>query len=396
MNYLADRNSIQTLGKLVSKLPVELRQLWAIEADKVYTVGREPGVDELIEFIDNQARIAHSAYGRLAKSPDTGTDRVAQSLPAPSKDRKEFRRNVYTTSKVGNTENKVVCPCCSKSHTATVCPDFVNLSINDRLSSAKKHRLCFLCLKGQHQIEACQSKAKCSVVGCERKHHTLLHYESKLLGEVKANVNTTSGVEAVQLGTIPILLRGPNGTAKTYALIDNGSDSSLVKKDLLDRLGLSGTPTSLRMRTVIGERELSTMRCELVVHSLNEENCLTIAEAFSVAELPINVRAKSPAKTAREWPHLADICFDDIGDAEVGLLIGCDTPEAHWVLDQRLGGKRQPFAVKTVLGWTLLGPRTSRKNLLSVNTTMSEETDMLRFARKLEDKRRRSSENTVR
>ena len=139
------------------------------------------------------------------------------------------------------------------------------------------------------------------------------------------------------------------------------------------------------MRTVIGERDLSTMKCELVVHSLDEENSLTIAEAFSVDELPVNIQAKSPADTAKDWPHLADIRFADIGESEVGLLIGCDTPEAHWVLDQRQGGRRQPFARKAVLGWVLLGPRLGRKIMLSVNTTFSEETDIWTFLRRMYD-----------
>ena len=38
------------------------------------------------------------------------------------------------------------------------------------------------------------------------------------------------------------------------------------------------------------------------------------------------------------------------------VVIGSDVPEAHWVLDQRRGGRKEPYAVKILLGWTLLGP----------------------------------------
>ena len=260
MNYMADLNSIQTLGKLVSKLPIELRQLWSTEADKVYRLGREPGVDELIEFIDNQARIARSAYGRLVKSPDMGMERAAPSAPPPMKERKDFKRNVYATSRVINSEQLVVCPCCSKSHTIAACPEFVKLPIPDRWNRVEERTLCFLCLKGDHQIKECRSDVKCSVGKCERKHHPLLHYDAKQQEVKKVNVNATTGVDFVQLGTIPVLLRGPKGSVKTYALIDNGSDSSLVRNDLLARLGLSGTPTSMRMRTVIGEKGLENIK----------------------------------------------------------------------------------------------------------------------------------------
>jgi hypothetical protein len=42
-------------------------------------------------------------------------------------------------------------------------------------------------------------------------------------------------------------------------------------------------------------------------------------------------------------------------------LIGSDVPEVFWTLDQRRGDKRQPYAVKTILGWTVIGP-TGRRN----------------------------------
>nr|VZI38433.1 unnamed protein product [Spirometra erinaceieuropaei] len=47
--------------------------------------------------------------------------------------------------------------------------------------------------------------------------------------------------------------------------------------------------------------------------------------------------------------------FDELTDCKADRLIGNDIVEAHWVLDQRLGGKREPFAVKPLLDWMLLG-----------------------------------------
>ena len=46
----------------------------------------------------------------------------------------------------------------------------------------------------------------------------------------------------------------------------------------------------------------------------------------------------------------------NVGKLEIELIISCETPEAHWSLDQRVGNRHQPFAVKTVLGWILFGP----------------------------------------
>ena len=38
------------------------------------------------------------------------------------------------------------------------------------------------------------------------------------------------------------------------------------------------------------------------------------------------------------------------------MLIGCDVPEVHEVIEQRIGVGRQPYAVKTILGWIFRGP----------------------------------------
>ena len=69
---------------------------------------------------------------------------------------------------------------------------------------------------------------------------------------------------------------------------------------------------------------------------------MTVSEAFSVNSLSVDICARSPTDIAKDWPHLSDVRFDDIGDAEVGLLIVCDTTEAHRVMDQQLGGNEKP------------------------------------------------------
>ncbi|KAJ8049157.1 hypothetical protein HOLleu_01772 [Holothuria leucospilota] len=48
--------------------------------------------------------------------------------------------------------------------------------------------------------------------------------------------------------------------------------------------------------------------------------------------------------------------FPEIRDQIVTLLIGCDVPEAFWVNEERRGRKKEPYAVKSLLGWTIMGP----------------------------------------
>lgn len=49
------------------------------------------------------------------------------------------------------------------------------MSLNDRVSLLRKHKLCYNCLKGNHFSSTCRKPKACSVSGCNVKHHTLLH-----------------------------------------------------------------------------------------------------------------------------------------------------------------------------------------------------------------------------
>ncbi|VDP48322.1 unnamed protein product [Schistosoma curassoni] len=61
------------------------------------------------------------------------------------------------------------------------------------------------------------------------------------------------GINAqVCLGIVPVRLYGPKGCLETYALLDSGSDTSLVCEELINQLGIKGKETSIRVATVNG------------------------------------------------------------------------------------------------------------------------------------------------
>ena len=62
----------------------------------------------------------------------------------------------------------------------------------------------------------------------------------------------------------------------------------------------------------------------------------------------------------------------------VCLLIGSDTPEAFYELDERRGKTTEPRAIKTALGWTIQGPsgkKSTNSNVL-INFISSQELDV--------------------
>ena len=72
-------------------------------------------------------------------------------------------------------------------------------------------------------------------------------------------------------------------------------------------------------------------------------------EAYTVKDIPI--RPTSSIKhEASKWSHLCDVEFAELPNSEVTVLLGCDVPEEHWPLEQRISDKKQPYAIETLLG----------------------------------------------
>ena len=158
---------------------------------------------------------------------------------------------------------------------------------------------------------------------------------------------------------VPVKVSGVDGVreVETYALLDDGSDTTLCLNELIDQLQLSGKPTNFTLTTVNAENNIkSATEVLLNVKNLNNDECITLDRVLSVEHLPISARSIASPEDAQRWTHLQDLQLPYLNEKKVTILIGNDVPEAHWCMEQRLGQRKQPYAVRTLLGWTLVGP----------------------------------------
>ena len=65
------------------------------------------------------------------------------------------------------------CFLCSQSHLLDCCPEFLQLSVENRFSYAFQNRLCYSCLQSDHFTKFCQKCSICSI--CHHSHPTSLH-----------------------------------------------------------------------------------------------------------------------------------------------------------------------------------------------------------------------------
>ncbi|XP_078493996.1 uncharacterized protein LOC144749513 [Ciona intestinalis] len=164
-----------------------------------------------------------------------------------------------------------------------------------------------------------------------------------------------------RLKVVPVFVWGedkahPHRTL--YAFLDEGSDSTYCTTSLMRRLGLRGSPVPLDVKCLFGGgRELSRV-VSLSIRGIYEDSDVFLPSVFAVAQLP-SLESSIPCNDVVDgYEHLKGLEFPD-PDRHVELLIGAGCKSAHCVVEQRIGGDNEPNAVRTVLGWALVGPEGS-------------------------------------
>ena len=142
-----------------------------------------------------------------------------------------------------------------------------------------RSRLCFYCFGRGHPAFRCQQSKACGIDGCTRRHHRLLH-ESSSGGAADRGAATGGGGAAagdreaadrgeapdrngratlaasvnpslVALGVLRSTVYCPDGRMESInILLDEGSDSTLVRDGLLRDLGIEGEPHGLNIQGV--------------------------------------------------------------------------------------------------------------------------------------------------
>lgn len=256
--------------------------------------------------------------------------------------------------------------------------------------------------------KGCMHRSGCYVKDCGRRHTTVLHplvqpspvgpgmqdghytnqevsTAEKSSSSITANLSSQSHVTGasvnsqdsaghtankVSLRILLVRVRGnePGQMIETYALLDNGSDVTLCERELVDELGITGQPRSFLLTTQESkDSERSGLEIKLIIDLINGDASLEIPRVWTMDRLNISECSIPRDHDVNEWPHLNGIELPEINSKEVRVLIGCNVPEAFWVLEERRGGRGEPVAIRSLLGWTLIGPTVKVKQESNVN-----------------------------
>ena len=266
---------------------------------------------------------------------------------------KPIARSFAATTGESQERSKKKCLYCSEEHHVSRCPEFLRFNTYDRLRFITKNSACFNCLNKGHDSKSCRFPKSCKLPDCRRKHHAVLHPDQ----EEEAISNTAQAIakRRVGLGVIKIFTKTAFGRKeKINVLIDEGSDTTLIREDLVKKLGLKGMEKPMILKGVGGaSQRLASKEVSLNLQTVDGD--YATVSARSLPEVSSQLSRINWKQLKTSYSHLADLPLSEAG-GRIDLLLGSDHLYLLNPTETREGNAEEPCAVKTKLGWVVRGP----------------------------------------
>ena len=190
---------------------------------------------------------------------------------------------------------------------------------------------------------------------CSAKHHTTLHeyftsnqrdrnkkarkedpkQSSNIKGE-EDKIQSFTGLtkepsKRVLMQILPVKVKTTDGrTTRTYALLDSGSQSPLIRDDFAQGLKLKGYKKTVSISSVIDEvEEVKVKEVSLRIQDIKQENELHIS-ALILPKNMFNMPAQSILGKERinQLEHLNSIKIHNVSASGITILIEANAPGA--------------------------------------------------------------------
>ena len=378
MNYLGELSSSEVFQRALRRIPNDKRNKWN-EYVRAISNTREPTLYDLQAWLKQRVEADISPYAIPFRHHKNSNH---SSHPQPH----HSTLNSSGTVQPAAADMKS-CAACTENHHTSKCRMYLDKSVEARYEFVKEKRLCFNCLYSNHRIGECTSTTSCRVKGCGKRHHTSLHRERQntTTPAVAHRVNNIQTRRyCVYFQVLPVVVFGSNGRkVKTFALLDSASDISMINSELAKDLGLSGKQSLLTVNTLSSPATMNSTCVNFAVQASDDldSSPVWINEAWT-KQGAFNCPSIN-ASRVKNMSHLRNLHLSNVEASDVKILIGANVPRVHLQLDVRQGGEEEPVAIKTALGWCVMGVTSERSqssvsacvNLLTCN---SDEDDLSR------------------
>ncbi len=146
---------------------------------------------------------------------------------------------------------------------------------------------------------------------------------------------------------------------EAYAILDDGSERTIILHEAVKKLNLKGQPEDLVLCTV--RQDTQTIHGAAVTFTVssvaNPRKPFRIRSAFTANSLGLAEHTHPVKVLQKRYKHLAGLPLQHLHKVRPVVLIGSDCPHLITPIEPvRLGPPGGPAAVRTRLGWTLQGP----------------------------------------
>ena len=221
------------------------------------------------------------------------------------------------------------------------------MDVNQRAQLGKEKRLCFSCFEStDHQSRDCTRKKRCNMEGCDKYHHPLIHGAAPVFVGMPSvnnpppvpplNAAAPVFVGASSVNCVPTPFHAdrtdsscdPKGVkVSTFALLDSGSQTSLILENFADAIGLDSENGPLQLDTINSSgRPVRSRKVSFHVGAPGRGGSeasaqIAVEEAWTVPQLNL-----PPQKVTRamiqDFPHLNNLSIPEVNSEDVTVLLG--------------------------------------------------------------------------
>ena len=325
--------------------------------------------------LSNKASFANNATeNRSRQNVNTvNTYRGYSTISSDASTRPKIHMTPDTSAKVVVTPLASRTPCVhcgDKNHPLSSCKRFSDILFSDRITFLRGKDLCFGCLRYGHIKVDCRKKLRCDK--CQMSHPTILHIvrdSSRMVPNVSseelkspvdgvgAQCQTGAGEGVCTMAIIPVKVRLKGGVkvTTTYAFLDSGSNTSFCTNNVARQIGACGRKVNLHLDTMGTSQKLAALKIDgIEIGNIDDGPFIKLPSTYTKEHMPVSSKHIPTDSDISCWSHLQDIHLPQI-DAEIGLLIGNNVPDAYIPLELRTGSSGSPFGARSRLGWIVWG-----------------------------------------
>lgn len=269
---------------------------------------------------------------------------------------KSIKNNNYGTNKhysLISTNHK--CNFCKKQHLIYSCPDFLQLTVPERIEKVKDLKLCENCLCTGHSVNKCKLRS-CKI--CKNRHSSLLHQvkETAVVPDSSVVMSSHDKQSSVLLPTVRLYVYDANGSMHLVkAVLDSGSQSNFISAKMCNKLGLNKEPTHVSIAGINDSGSTFNHKCQIKIKSIYNDYSVKLT-CLVIPQIAGNLPAYEIDTVDWKIPSTIQLADPDFSKpSEVDLLLGASHFCEFLERGQLQLSKHLPVLQNTKFGWIASG-----------------------------------------